>query len=261
MKLFRRELSETRNGTIGWAIGVAGSILLYVPFYPNVGGAEMMDTYMQMFSPQLASLFGLDLMGSGAGYVQATYFGLMGYLLLAIAAISWGSRAVAGAEESGALELTLAHAVTRWQVIAELTLALLVRLALLSAIGFTLVLVMNGPASLDIAPGNLLAATVALFLVSSLIGFAAICGGALTGRVAVATGLGTVIAVAGYALHAVAQLAELRWLGDLSPYRWAFGADPITQGFDPGGTLLLLGSMVVLFAVGGVRFAQRDVSS
>ncbi len=259
MKLFSRELKVNRGGLLGWCIGVAAAVALYVPLYPSVGGTQNMNTYLQMFSPQLASLFGLDLMSTGAGYVQTTYFGMMGYLLLAIAAISWGNRSLAGAEESGALELTLAHAVTRWQVILELTLALIVRLALLSAVGFVLVLALDGPASLGINPLNLLAVTVALFLVSCLIGIATICGGALSGRTAVATGLGTAVAVAGYVLHAVSDLAELPMLGSLSPYRWAFGEQPILQGFDLSGTLLLLAAMTVLVVLGGVRFARRDI--
>ncbi|SDN65407.1 ABC-type multidrug transport system, ATPase component [Cryobacterium flavum] len=53
-----------------------------------------------------------DLAATGAGYTQATLFGLIGFLLLSIAATSWGAGALGGDEESGRLELTLAHGVT-----------------------------------------------------------------------------------------------------------------------------------------------------
>ena len=85
MNLFRRELRESLPGLIGWIVGLAAAVLLYIPFYPSVGGSELMETYVEMFPPEVSSLFGLDMMATGAGYVQATYFGLMGFLLVAIA--------------------------------------------------------------------------------------------------------------------------------------------------------------------------------
>lgn len=261
MNLFRRELRENRRGLIGWAIGLAAAVLLYMPFYPSVGGTDLVETYVEMFPPEVSSLFGLDIMATGAGYAQASYFGLMGFLLLAIAAIGWGSRAIAGAEESGALELTLAHGVTRWQVVLEAALALLVRVAVLSAVGSLLILALNTPAELALEPVNLLAVTVALFLLTSLAGVAALCGGAVSGRPAVATGLGALVAVGAYVLDAVAGLADAPWLARLSPYQWAYGQDPITTGFDPGGLLLLVAAIVVLVVVGGWRFARRDVGT
>lgn len=261
MNIFRRELVESLRGLLGWSAGVAATIGLYVPLYPSVGGADMTSAYLQMFSPQLASLFGLDLLASGAGYVQATYFGLMGYLLLAIAAIGWGSRSIAGAEESGSLELTLAHAITRAQVVLEASVALLIRLALVSAASFLAILALNGPVGLGLDPVNLLAVTIALFLLAALIGFAALCGGALTGQPAVATGFGAFVAVAAYIMHALDQLAGISWLAAASPLRWAFGNDPLSTGFDLQGTLLLLAGMLVLLALSLWRFSQRDVGA
>lgn len=261
MNLARRELSETRGGIIGWSLAVVAVIALYVPFYPSLGGSDMMDVYLRLFPAELARLFGLDLLATGAGYVHATFHGLMGYLLLAIAAIGWGSRSIAGAEESGSLELTLAHAITRAQVVLEASVALLIRLALVSAASFLAILALNGPVGLGLDPVNLLAVTIALFLLAALIGFAALCGGALTGQPAVATGFGAFVAVAAYIMHALDQLAGISWLAAASPLRWAFGNDPLSTGFDLQGTLLLLAGMLVLLALSLWRFSQRDVGA
>src|SRR3546814_2524257 len=64
-----------------------------------------------------------------------TFFGLIGFLLLTIAAISWGSAAIAGAEESGKLELNLAHGVSRTQYALESALAVLVKIGRASCRG------------------------------------------------------------------------------------------------------------------------------
>src|SRR5690554_1222636 len=117
MNLFRREFSESWRGLIGWALGVALAILIYLPFFPSLGGTEAMEMMSALFPPEFSAMFGLDRMADGAGYVHAAYFGLMGYLLLAIAAIGWGTGSLARREAEGSLELTLAHGVTRWQVV------------------------------------------------------------------------------------------------------------------------------------------------
>lgn len=261
MNLFRRELLESRRGLIGWAVGLAVAVLIYMPLYPSVGGTDLIETYVEMFPPELSTLFGIDMMATGPGYTQVSYFGLMAFVLLAIAAIVWGSRSIAGAEESGTLELTLAHGVTRWQVVIEAALALLVRVAIPTAVGSMLILALNASAQLGIDPVDLLAVTVALFLLTSLIGAAALFGGAVTGRMSVATGLGALIAVGAYVSDAVADIADLPWLARLSPFDWAYGQDPITTGFDLGGLLLLLLGTVLLVVLGGVRFAGRDVGA
>lgn len=261
MNLLRHELTTSRRGVLAWAVSVAAAVLLYMPFYPSVGGSELVDTYLQMFPPELSSLFGLDMMATGAGYTQASYFGLLGFLLLAIAAIGWGSRSIAGAEETGALELTLAHAVTRWRVLLEATLALLIRVAALSIVGSAFIAALNGPAQLDLAPVNLLAVTVALFLLASLVGAAALFGGAVSGSRTLSTGLGALVAVGAYVLNAVADIANAAWFKQLSPFHWAFGQDPLSTGFDGGGLLKLLAAVILLTVVAGWRFARRDVGT
>lgn len=261
MNLFRRTLSESWRGLSGWTLGIIAAVLLYIPFYPSIGGTEIVEAMSRMFPPEFASLFGLDRMTDGAGYVQASYFGLTAYLLLAIAAIGWGTATLARPEEDGSLELTLAHGVTRWQVVLEGALALLVRLAVPVAAGSLLILALDSPAKLGLNFGNLWAATVALFLLTALTGLAALGAGAFTGRVSAATGTGAFVAVAAYVLDAVSGLAGEPWLADISPYHWAFGQDPLTTGFDWTGLGLLAAACVLMVIVGGFRFNRRDVGA
>lgn len=261
MNLFRQALVESWRGLIGWSLGLAAAVLLYIPFYPSIGGSELTETMSAMFPAEVAELFGLDRMGDGAGYVQASYFGLTAFVLLAIAAIGWGTGALARPEEDGSLELTLAHAVTRWQVVLEGALALLSRLAVLVAAGSLLILALDGPAGLDLNAGNLAAATLALFLLSALAGLVALAAGAFTGRAAVATGAGAFVAASAYVLDAVAGIAGEPWLANLSPYHWAFGQDPLSTGFDWAGLGLLAAACGLAVAAGGIRFNRRDVGT
>lgn len=83
----------------------------------------------------LTKTVGFDAITTGAGYAQSTLYGLLGFVLITIASISWGSSAVAGAEENGRLELTLAHSVSRSGYYLNMLLALLVRTAAMAGLG------------------------------------------------------------------------------------------------------------------------------
>lgn len=256
-----RDLANGRRGLIAWAASIVGASLLYLPFYPSAGGSEMMQTYLDAFSPELSRVFGLDRLATGAGYTQATYFGLTAFLLLAIAAVGWGAQAIAGDEESGSLELTLAHGVSRARLVLERALALLLKLLALSAVGWVTIMLLSGPSQLELSGGNVAAASLSLLGLVTLTGAAGLAAGAVTGRRSVATAAGAGLAVLAYVLDAVAVTADLPWLRRLTPYHWAYGNDPITTGLDPTGLALLFGGALLLVVVAVSAFSRRDVSS
>jgi len=177
-----------------------------------------------------------------------------------MASIGWGAAAVGGDEESGLLELTLAHSVTRVQVVLERALAILVRIALLTTLVFVLVLVLNGPAKLEIDVGHLFGAVLLFAALALLSGTAALCAGALTGRKVYGVAAGAAVAVLGYVFNAVGrQSPDVEWLLNLSPYHWAYGNSPVTNGADWGAVTGLLCISAALIALGTLALQQRDV--
>lgn len=259
LPLFRQELQRSWRGLIGWALGNAAAIGLYLPFFPSIAGSPDLAEYFASFPPEVMTLFGLDQMATGAGYTQATYFGLTGLVLFAIAAVSWGAAAIAGDEERGGLELTLAHGVTRLQVVGERALALAARVGILALSGGLLIAMLDDVSQLSLSATGLASASTALVGLALFIGMAALLAGAITGRRSLATAVGAGVAVLAYILDAVSRTAGVQWLGALSPVRWAFGADPLTTGFDWSGLALLFGGAAVLLAAAVVAFGRRDV--
>ncbi len=160
LPLFRRALLDHWRSTLAWAVGLAAAILVYLPLFPSLGNSDEMQDMINALPPEMTRALNYDQIASGPGYTQATIFGLIGFLLLTIASVSWGASAVAGDEESGQLELTLAHAVTRPQVVLERALAIAVRTVALAAVVFILVLLLNEPAELGIQTQDLFGATV-----------------------------------------------------------------------------------------------------
>lgn len=260
LPIFRRSIADGWRSLLGWTAGVVAVIGLYLPLFPSVGGDGQMQQIIESMPPELVNTLGFEAIGSGAGYTQGTFFGLIGFVLLLIAATSWGSSAIAGAEESGHLELALAHGVGRGQYAAESALSILVRLVWLGVIATALILVLNAPSELDLEPGNVIATVAALVGLAFLSGTLALAVGAITGRRSVATFAGAGIAVVGYVFNAIAnQVADAEPLRAFSPYAWAYQHEPLTDGADWVGLLLLWGVSLALTGIAILALRRRDI--
>ncbi|MBN9130038.1 MAG: ABC transporter permease subunit [Paenarthrobacter ureafaciens] len=260
LPLFTKALTDSWRSTLAWALGLAGAIMLYLPLYPSIGGSEQMQQMIDALPEGMTKALNYDQIASGPGYTQATLFGLIGFLLMSMASIGWGAGAVGGDEESGLLELTLAHSVTRAQVVLERAAALVVRVAALSLLVFVLVLVLNEPAKLDIDVGHLTGAVVLFAGLALLTGTTALCVGAMTGRKVYGIAGGAAVAVLGYVFNAVGrQSSNVEWLLNFSPYHWAYSNSPVANGADWGVAAWLLAISAGLVAVGAAALQRRDV--
>lgn len=262
LPLFRRAFVDSWRGTLGWGVGLAAAALLYLPLYPSIGGSAQMQDMINALPPELTKALNYDQIATGPGYTQATLFGLIGFLLMTIASVSWGAAAVGGDEESGQLELTLAHGVRRVQVVLERALALALRVVVLAALVLVLVLALNGPSQLGLKPGNVVGAAVLFAGLALLSGSAALCAGAASGRRTVGLAAGAAVGVLGYVFNAVGRQAPgVEWLLNLSPHHWAYGNSPVVNGADWAAAGWLWGLSAALVAIAAVVLDRRDVGA
>ncbi|TFB89915.1 ABC transporter permease [Cryobacterium luteum] len=262
MPLFGKVFTDSWRGLVGWGIGLAAAAFLYLPIYPSMRGASGMQALIDQLPPELIKTLNYDQIGTGAGYAQATLFGLLGFVLLTIAATGWGAAALGGDEESGRLELTLAHAVTRVQVAVARFCAIAVKILALSALLFAVVLLLNDSAELQIEVGNLLGTSLLFGGVSLLTASVALLGGALTGRRIGGIASGAGVAVLGYVFNALGnQSASLHWLYNLSPYYWAFGDSPLSSGANVTTIVTFYAISLVLAAFAALALRQRDIGA
>lgn len=182
LPVFRRSLRESWRSALGWTVGVTAVQALYLPLYPSLGGSDQLQGLIDALPKELVDTLGYDQISSGAGYTQSTFYGLMGFLLLTIAAVSWGSAALAGAEESGRAELDLAHGIGRVPYALESALSVLVRLLWLGAFSGLVVWALNGPAELELEPVRIVGASAALTGLAFLTASAALLALALRAR-------------------------------------------------------------------------------
>jgi ABC-2 type transport system permease protein len=262
LPIFTKALTDGWRSLLGWAIGFIAALSLYLPIFPSLSGNPQMQQLIDSLPPELTRTINYQQIDTGAGYTQSTFFGLIGFLLISIAAISWGAAAIGGDEESGQLELTLAHGVTRVEVAVQRFAALIVKVLALSLVAFLVILVWNGPAGLRLDLANL-AVTCLLFGELALVsGSAALLCGALTGRRSWGIGGGAVVAVVGYVFNAIANQSEdLEWLHRLSPYHAAFGNSPLANGTDAWTLGWFALASLALGALAALVLRRRDVGA
>ncbi|MDJ0339273.1 ABC transporter permease subunit [Cryobacterium sp. PH31-O1] len=260
LPLFGKVFTDSWRGLLGWALGLAAAAFLYLPLYPSISGGSGMQDIIKNLPPELIKTLNYDQIGTGAGYAQATVFGLIGFVLMTIAATSWGAGALGGDEESGRLELTLAHGVTRVQVAAARFCAIAVKILALSTLTFLAVLTLNDSARLEIQVENLLGTSLMFGGVSLLTASVALLGGALSGRRIGGIAAGAGVAVVGYIFNALGnQSASLEWLHNVSPYYWAFGNSPLSTGADPTTIAVFYALSLLLAATAALALRQRDI--
>lgn len=262
MPVLVQTLRETWRSVVVWAIALVAVMFLYLSLYSSMFKGSGMDQFMAQLPPAMVNAFGFQEISSGGGYAQSTFFGLLGLFLISAAGISWGMRAIAGDEEAGMMELTLAHRTSRTQVFLERLLAVVVRLAVLALIVTAALYAMNGPFGLEIDPANIPAQIAAYFGIALVCGTVSLAVGAITGARTLALGAGAGVLVGAFLLNALGNISpDYDWMHAISPVSWAYGEKPLLHGWDLTGLALLYGTVAVLALAGWAVFTRRDITS
>lgn len=255
-----RSLRDSWRGLLAWAVGVIAALALYLPLYPSFGSNGSLQEIIATLPPELVDALGYDQIGTGAGYAQATFFGLIGFVLFVIAATAWGAAAIGGAEENGRLELDLAHGIGRGSYAFQATLAITVKLLVLGLVAGVTVAALNAPAELELSASGIVAGVLALTGLGLLSAAAALLAGAATGRRVAAVSAGAGVAIYGYAVQAVAnQSDDLAWVEWISPYSWAYRDTPLETGLS-WGIGAVWGLAVLLAALSALVLRRRDIT-
>ncbi|QIM17036.1 ABC transporter permease subunit [Leucobacter insecticola] len=261
LPLLRHTLRETWFSTAVWAVATAAAMTLYLGLYPSLStDSQGLEDLIASLPSELVATLGLDSISTGAGYAQSTFFGLLGFVLYAILAVSWGTAAIASDEERGTLELTLAHGVSRTRVLLERVTAILIRLLLLGVVIVATLSLLNAMADLGIKFAHMIAVTLALLGLTVLAASVSVMMGAATGRRNAALMSGAGVLVLSYIMQALGgQSDSLSWMSDASPYNWAYGKLPLANGFDWSGLGLLYGVAAALIVASWILFNRRDI--
>ena len=259
-----KTLRDLRRGFLWWSLGLAGMVAMMVAVYPTVRDNPALDRLVQQYPEALKAFVGFGGefdYASGAGYLGSELFSFMVPLLLLLAAIGAGARAVAGEEEAGTLELLLSCPVSRRRLVLEKLGALAVEVAGLGAVLLLSLWIGARAVAMDVSVAHLAAATASAVLLALAYGALALLLGAATGRRGLTV---AVVAAAAVAAYLVASLAPL--VGALEPAKLASpfyhysASDPLREGLAAGHSLLLLGIAVAAGLLAPFALERRDVS-
>lgn len=262
---FRKTLREQRRALIWWAIGLFAAGATYAPFYPSIKqNAETLQKYMDSMPEFLRKAF-LGASGdfvSPAGYLNTELFNFFAPILLLLFAIGAGARATAGEEERQTLDILLSTPVARRRVVTDKFAAMLAAGAGLSVILWVSIPITGTPFDLTPSLWDLAAACLMCLLLAIAFGSIALAIGSATGRRGLAIGVTAGFAAASYLIDLLVPAIEsIEWLQYLSPFHYYLDPEPMMNGLDVFGSLVLVGISAVAFGYALWAFDRRDLAA
>ena len=258
--VFGKSLWDQRRGIGVWSLAVAAVGVLYASFYPSMNNPDMAAA-IRAFPEGLLEALGMADITSPAGYLGSTTYGILGPVLTIIFGSTLGIRAIAGDEESGRLDVLLAHPVERWTVVVQRAAAMVVALVLAGVLLFAAMVAVSGPAQFqEIGVANLAAASAHLVLLGLVFGSLGLAVGAVTGSRGLAWGVVAIVAILTYLANSLGPTVDvIAWTQDLSPFHYYSGGRPLANGLQVADALVLAGTSLVLVAIAVVGFRRRDI--
>lgn len=261
VELLARGVHALRRSTIWWGAGVVFFVVLNAAFWPSLERSEALQGFEDM--GDLLDAFGAGNLASPAGYLDGQVFALMLPLLLSGMAVAGCSGITSGDEDAGRLELLHALPVGRRAVWLSRWAASLLALAAITALVAAVVTVCLPVFSLGgVGAAAVIGATVGSGLLAAFhaaVAFAAGGFGASRGR---AAGVAVLVLVAGYLMNFVLPMADaMAGVRLWSPWYWAIGEQPVTEGVHAGRLLLLAALTAVLVWAGLAGVGRRDIRS
>jgi ABC-2 type transport system permease protein len=250
-----------RRSATWWTIGIVAFSVINIAFWPSLEGTDSLAS-LQESTGDLLEAFGAQNIATPQGYLDGQMYALMLPLLLSGMAIAMATALTAGDEDAGRLELLHALPVDRrsiWLTRFGSTLGALLAVSVVVAAATVLAC---SACSLEVGVARIVAATfgcAALAVFHAGVGY--LLAGLGTSR-AVAVGGAVLVLVAGYVVSFVFPLSEpLAGLQKASPWYWAIGTQPVSEGIAPLPVLGLLVLSAALIAVGTAALERRDIRS
>lgn len=256
-------LRGMRRSIAWWSAGLAGLVILMVAVYPSIRDnplVQQLGTDYPEVLKEFVSFGGEFDYASPAGYLGAELFSMIVPLLLVIAAVAAGARAIAGEEEAGTLDLLLAMPVSRTRVVVQKLLALAGEMVLLGAVLFVVLWPATAIADMDVPVSRLAAGCVDAVLLALVFGALAVLLGAATGRRGIALGVSAAIAVLAYVVNGLAPLVgAFDAIRPASPWYQYVASDPLRAGLDPLHALALVAIALALAVAAVPLLRRRDI--
>jgi len=248
-----------RGQILGWGLGIAALGLILVPFYDP----EILEDYLKMaesLPSEFLAFFGGDIstLTTPEGFLGMYSFSMLP-VIIGIFAVIVGSGLFASDEESGRLDLIVAHPVSRTGLFWGRLLAFVaatVAILILGWLGFSVLL---GVSSLGISWGEMALPFLPLLAQTLIYGTLALLFSMVLPARSLAAMAAGVVMVASYLISSMGSLNEnLALIARFLPYEYFQGGDAI-RGLNVAWLLGLLAVSALLALLAWWRFERRDI--
>ena len=238
------------------AVGLVAVMAAVGALFPAVG-----HTIGKLHVPEsVSNLLGGGDYGTITGWFRSEIAAIYGPLVIGALAITGASAATAGEEEDRILALVLAYPVRRSRLVIAKAAAIAVVVVTIAAATWVGLIIGVALAGGGITLGHMTALAIQLAFFGFATGALAIAVAAGTGRRSLATGVAAGVGIAGWLINSFAPLVSpLTWLKYLSPFYYYAGHDPLTQGVDIAGLIVLGAVTLVLMIVAAAGIERRDL--
>ena len=258
--IFRHSLSRSLGTILGWGLSLAVLGGYLILFYDTLADQQAQLTQLiSQYPPELMAMFGgMEDMFTPHGYINVEFFSYMP-LILGIYMVLSGSGLLVGDEESGTLDLVLAHPVSRTAVFWGRLLSFTVSVLAILLIAWAGFVVAAPSTKLNIPPAELALPFLSLFALLALFGDLALLLSMLLPARRIAAMIAGLLLVASFFITTLARLDEkLVDLAKLSPLNYYQGGMAL-QEMEWGWVAGLLGAAVVFTLLAWWRFERRDI--
>jgi ABC-2 type transport system permease protein len=258
-ELVHRGVAALLRSTFWWGVAILVFTLLNMAFWPSLEEsgslAELEDSM-----GDLLQAFGAQGLSTPAGYLDGQLYAFMLPLLLSGAAIAMTTSVTSGDEDAGRLELLHALPLSRPAIWLSRWVAATVAVTAIVIATTVVVLGAMVPFSLEDAGfAAVIAATIACGALAAFHAAVAFAVGGLGGSRGLAIGAAVGVLLAGYVLGFVLPIDEsLAGARTWSPWNWAIGEQPVSDGVGLGLVTVLL-CTVALVAAGTWGVTRRDI--
>jgi ABC-2 type transport system permease protein len=253
-------LRAMRRASLIWGAALALGIAATVAFWPAFKGSSALSQAFDQLPSGLVQALGLQDIQTPAGFLRGNLYDFLIPLLLIGATAALANGQTASDEDAGRLELYLTQPVSRTALFVGRGVALLLAVAVATAIMLVAQLALDALVSLDEAASSIVATLLLCALLALLHGGLALAIAGWFPRPSLTLAIPITVGVAGYLVVALFPLnATLAPWRHLSPWDWAFGGDPLARVTALWRYFALAGPAVALAALGAVGFSRRDV--
>jgi len=259
MTIFRYTLRRFRGQILGWGIALALLCVLLILMYDSFATEQQFQELLEIYPSELTAFMGdFSTMATPEGWVSIEFFSYMP-LILGIFGVLMGSGLLVSNEESGTLDLIMAHPVSRTALFMGRLLAFVTATVAILVIAWLGFIVSMTWSSMDIGWGRIWLPLLSLLAELLLFGTISLFLSMLLPSRRLAATTAGLLLVASFFITGLAKINEdLEPVAKLSPLNY-YQTQEAFQGLNGTWLAGLLAAMVLFAALAWWCFQRRDI--